>query len=241
MRDVPAPRSPIYRVGHAPDPFRPPDWAYARADGTFGNRFDDPRGRHGVPTSRRFRVLYVASQPAGAYGETVAQFRPSLKVLASLGIAHPPGSRRGRPVIPRDWRAARRLGVAVLRPALRFVDVEDPDTIQSLRSVLAPVAVALGLPDIDLSAITGPQRQLTQELALHVYSLSDASGRPLYGGLRYVSRHNREWECWAVFADRLSQRVVRVDPIAADDPGLYDAARILGLAIEDDRGGVIQP
>jgi hypothetical protein len=33
----------------------------------------------------------------------------------------------------------------------------------------------------------------------------------------------------------------RVDPITADDPGLYDAARILGLAIEDDRGGVIQP
>ena len=25
MRDVPAPRSPIYRVGHAPDPLRPPD------------------------------------------------------------------------------------------------------------------------------------------------------------------------------------------------------------------------
>ena len=56
-----------------------------------------------------------------------------------------------------------------------------------------------------------------------------------------VSGRAREWECWAVFADRLLQRVVRVDPIAADDPGLYDAARILGLAIEDDRGGIIQP
>jgi len=38
-----------------------------------------------------------------------------------------------------------------------------------------------------------------------------------------------------VFVDRLSHRVVHVDPIAATDPGLYDAARILGLTIEDNR------
>jgi hypothetical protein len=49
------------------------------------------------------------------------------------------------------------------------------------------------------------------------------------------------WECWAVFTDRIAQRVLRVEPIAADDPGLYDAARILGLAVEDDRGGIFTP
>jgi hypothetical protein len=71
--------------------------------------------------------------------------------------------------------------------------------------------------------------------------LSGADGRLLYDGIRYVSRHNREGECWAVFAVRLSQHVVRVDPIAADDPGLDDTVRLLALAIEDDRSGVIQP
>src|SRR5438445_11847853 len=121
MRDVPAPRSPIYRVGHAPDPLSPPDWAYARADGTFGNRFDDPRGRRGVPTSQRIRVLYLASGPAGAYGESVAQFRPGLKMLANLGTPHPPGSRQGRPLVPRDWRTARRLAGPVLHPPPRCV------------------------------------------------------------------------------------------------------------------------
>jgi hypothetical protein len=31
----------------------------------------------------------LASQPAGAYAETVAQFPPSLKVLTTPGIADP--------------------------------------------------------------------------------------------------------------------------------------------------------
>jgi len=51
-----------------------------------------------------------------------------------------------------------------------------------------------------------------------------------------VSRHHHGWECWAVFADRIAQRVPRVQSIMADDPGLYDAARILGLAIEVEDG-----
>jgi hypothetical protein len=37
--------------------------------------------------------------------------------------------------------------------------------------------------------------------------------------------------------DRLVHRVVRVDPIPATTPGLFDAARILKLRIEEDGGG----
>jgi hypothetical protein len=36
------PPQPIYRIGRRPDAWRPPDWSRASADGTFGNRFDDP-------------------------------------------------------------------------------------------------------------------------------------------------------------------------------------------------------
>ena len=241
LRAAPAPRAAVYRVGHFPHPLNPPDWGYAKPDGTFSNRFDDPRGARDVPTSRRFRVLYFASQPAGAYGETIAQFRPSLKLLASLSVGPSSVGGTNVPVIPKDWRAARRMGATVLAPSLLFADVEDPETVRALRPALAPTAMALGLPDVDLSAVTGPQRQLTQELALHVYAQADPSGAPLYAGLRYVSRHHHGWECWAVFVERIVQRVLRVDPIAADDPGLYDAARILGLAIEDDRRRIITP
>jgi len=40
---------------------------------------------------------------------------------------------------------------------------------------------------------------------------------------------------------RLWASGIRVDPIAAAAPGLYDMARILGLAIKNDKGGVSLP
>lgn len=232
------PRSPLYRVGRLPDPFAPPDWRYARPDGTFGGRFDDPRGRRGVSLRDGYRVLYFASQPAGAYGETIAQFRPSLKTLTQHAGSAPLTS---PPSVPRDWRVARRLGAAVLSVTLHLADLDAAETMQALRPALAPVAVRLHLPDIDLSVASGPQRELTQEAGLHIYSRKDPNGQPLYAGIRYISRLHRGWECWALFEDRVAHHTLRVDPIAADDPNLYEAARILGLAIEDDRGGLFVP
>ncbi|MGC2371774.1 MAG: hypothetical protein WA474_22080 [Candidatus Sulfotelmatobacter sp.] len=38
----------IYRLGRKPDPWAPPDWAFAGPDGTFGNRFDDPDATYRV-------------------------------------------------------------------------------------------------------------------------------------------------------------------------------------------------
>ena len=36
------PPRPLFRVGRDDDAWAVPDWAYAKEDGTFGNRFDDP-------------------------------------------------------------------------------------------------------------------------------------------------------------------------------------------------------
>lgn len=232
------PRSPLYRVARPPDPFAPPDWRFARPDGTFGGRYDDPRGRRGVPPRDRYRVLYFASHPSGAYGESVAQFRSSVKILDRFAGRTPFG---GPPFIPHDWRVGRRLGAAILFVTLPLADLDDAETVQALRPALAPLAVRQRLPAIDLSAVIGPQRELTQEAAFHIYSQRDAEGQPRYAGIHGVSRLKHEWECWAVFADRARHRPLRIDPIAADDPHLYDAARILGLAIEDDRGALIVP
>ena len=44
------PSGPLFRVGRDRDAWAIPDWAYAKEDGTFGNRFDDPM--------RVYRVLY---------------------------------------------------------------------------------------------------------------------------------------------------------------------------------------
>jgi len=105
---------------------------------------------------------------------------------------------------------------------------------------LAPLADALGLSDIDISVVTGSHRRLTQALAAMVYEEGRPTS-PTYGGLRYVSRLNRAWECWALFIDRSVVLPQRVIPIAADDPSLHDAARILQLAIEADTGAIVSP
>jgi len=60
----------ILRIGRRPDQQRPPDWSLAGADGTFGNRFDDPDGT--------YRVLYASSQRFGGFLETLACFRLDL-------------------------------------------------------------------------------------------------------------------------------------------------------------------
>jgi len=120
---------------------------------------------------------------------------------------------------------------------LAIADIFAVETIQRLREGLAPMAVSLGLPDVDVSALTGPERVLTQEIARYIYEQADHAGQPLYSGIRYLSHYNTGWECWALFVDRLSHKVVRVDSILATDPGLFDAARILKLRIEEDRGG----
>ena len=55
-----------------------------------------------------------------------------------------------------------------LDPALRFVDIAAVDTMQHLRVALAPLLERLGVADIDLSSVTGPQRRLTQEIARYI-------------------------------------------------------------------------
>lgn len=236
----PAPRTPVYRIGYPPDPFAPTPWLYARPDGSFGSRFDDAAARRGVPRDQQFRVLYLASQSAGAFAEALAGLRPHPALLTHAGITAPQ-SRLARPVVSAQWRAARRIGATLLHPRLPFADIVAPETVQALREALSSVAVALGLNDIDLSSLSGPQRLFTQEVARFIYDVHDDAGTPCYAGIRYLSRLNLGWECWAVFSDRLLHQVIQVETIAADNPGLFDAARILKLSIEDDRGGLIAP
>ncbi len=227
-----------YRVGYGPDPFTPPDWRFAKPDGTFGGRYDDPRGRTGTLPRERYRALYYAAHPSGAYGETIAQFRPSLQTIAALGSSYLAGRHAA---VPRDWRLTRRLGTALLAWSLPLADFEDAATIQALRAELAPIAARLGLGNVDFSAVSGPQREFTQHASLYVYSQVDASGGPRYAGIRYASRLNHAWECWALFEGRFRCDTLRVDTIASDDLRLHAAAAILGLAIEDDQGMLVVP
>ncbi|HEY8284633.1 MAG TPA: hypothetical protein VIJ28_09630, partial [Chloroflexota bacterium] len=154
------------------------------------------------------------------------RFRPDLTVLAAIGSAGPaPGT------VPGGWRVVRRLGASILSPRMLFVDIGDARTLRVLRPALAPIAVELDVPDIDLGAVIGPARLLTQEASRFIHEQHDRTGLPRYAGIRYTSRLDRAWECWAVFDDRLHHQVTRVDAIGARDPGMREAARLLGLRV----------
>jgi len=185
-------------------------------DGTFGNRFDDPRAASGVPPAERFRAVYCATSRVAAIGETVAGLRPSLHLLAQIadavddeepaaasfaGLLDPTDNDRG--VIPADWRLHRHLGSTRVDPSLQFVDIKAAATLQHLRRAMAPVAAILGLTDVDLSAVTSPYRRLTQTCARYVYDQRDAEERPSFAGIRYPSRLDPAWQCIEVFDGHL--------------------------------------
>lgn len=238
----------VYRLSRGPaEPFDPPEWERAQEDGTFGNRFDDPSAKDGTRPEERFRVIYCATQRGATFGETVARFRPDLDLLASLdvisdeesvaealaGAVDPKDPRRG--LILADWRLKRRIGHTVLDPSLGFVDIASAETMQYLRNALAPLADQLGLSDVDLGSVTGSNRSFTQECARYLHDQTDDVGNPVYAGIRYPSRLKSDWECWAVFDDRIrhaSGHPGFPTTFHADDEDLMEVARLFNLTIE---------
>jgi hypothetical protein len=245
---IPSPDCDIYRLARGRDPFVPPNWDYAKGDGTFGNRFDDPTASKGKPPERRFRAIYCATQRVAPFGETLARFRVSLSLLVALdgidddepieealaGAIDPEDRSRG--LVSADWRLKRRISHTMLDDGLSFVDIGDHDSMQYLRSELAPLAITYTIGDIDLSALTGQQRPFTQYCARHIYDLTDGLGDSRFAGIRYVSRLDAKWECWAIFDDRFKHTPGFPDNIAPDDPDLLAIAKSFRLTIEVIRG-----
>lgn len=239
----------VFRVARrGGDPFAPPPWEWASPDGTFGNRFDDPSAERGLTIQERFRVVYCATTAAGAFGESVARFRPSITLLAQLRTIQDQASSVRQPlgvsatesldigVVPAAWRTRRVLAQTRLEPTSRFVDLAAPRTHQALRRALSPSVAAFGLHDLDLSAVLGPHRRLTQQCARLIYELCDEDGSPLFAGLRYLSRLSPDWECWAIFADRMRRSATSSVAIAPAHPDMLAACQTFGLRVEADAG-----
>lgn len=248
LATVSPPSGGVYRLTRGPaEPFAVPDWDRTAPDGTFGNRFDDPSADEGRPPEERFRVTYCATQRAATFGETVARFRVSLKLLSELGTldddepveeslrgaVDPEDFRHG--LLPAEWRMRRRIGHTLLDPSLLFVDIANAETMQHLRAALASLADELKISDVDLSSLTSQQRRFTQGIARYIHEQAEDSGHPRFAGIRYPSRLNPEWECWAVFDDRIRHMPGWPSLPAsffADDPDLKSVARLFGLTIE---------
>jgi hypothetical protein len=216
------PDGPVYRVGRRPDAWAWPPWAYAAPDGTFGNRWDDPDGS--------YRVLYACSQRVGAFIETLARFRPDLKVVAALADIDGPDDGPTAGIVPRSWLASRLVGEG--RLAGRYADVGAAGSLAMLRIILAGRALHYGLQDIDAAAIRlSAPRGFTQEISRLVY----ASTSPSFAGIRYLSRLGDGLVNWAIFesAQDVDAPVTSMsaDDVSAADPDLVQALEVLGLRL----------
>lgn len=211
------PSGPLFRVGRDDDAWAVPDWAYAKEDGTFGNRFDDPMGV--------YRVLYASSQRLGCFIETLARFRVDVSFVADLALMeNGEDDFTAFGTVRRAWLKGRCIGTANVEG--EFADIYALGWVSHLRTALAGVAVKLGMKDFDLSSLEPAEpRLLTQQAGRIAFKLG-------FTGVFYHSRYGHSIENWALFepfriANRKSKRVNE------KDPDLVEALRRLGLILSD--------
>jgi len=202
-----------------PDPPRADDLDYPRA----GNRFDSP--------TENFGVCYFATDLKACFGETLSRFRPNPALAAA---AEEDGFMQVGEV-PADWRNQRIAVQATFEPTeslaqVRFLDVEALSTRTHLERELAPLLAYYGYTELDVPTVRGGDRRITRWIGKWAFEHRDANDRPLFAGIRYLSRLNTEWECWAVFHDveikELSRR-----PIEREDPALAAIARSFKIRV----------
>lgn len=197
--------------------------AEREASAAGANRFD--------PLTLPYRVLYFGSDLETCFGETLARFRPSLKLLSLVEEEWRARNFMAVGTIAADW-CQRRSAVHIRLPAtLRFLDAESAVTHQFLRQELALGLSAMGVDDLDVGAVRGPDRRVTQLISEWAYQAQEHD-RPRYGGIRYESRIRSGWECWALFDDEdLELEVVETKPVTPDMPELRAVANLFGLRV----------
>lgn len=225
-KTVIAPLDGLWRVGRGDDPLRHSRPASEDlASPTGGNRFDAATGTFGV--------LYFGTTLDGCFGETLARFRPAPHLLALLGEEwrrNPDFMEVG--AVPADWRF-RRTAVRVEAAAdSQFLDVDAVETHSFLKEKLAVGLSALGVTELDTSVIRSGDRRVTRLISAwaHEQRVDGDPATPAYAGIRYVSRLNSEWECWALF-DHEPLHQVEARAISALMPELVEVADLFGLRV----------
>lgn len=177
-----------------------------------------------------FATGYFATEPEAAFAEVLAPLRARPDQLALL----PDDDSMGDSHIDADWRDQRLLAhVELVTPTDRplvFADVQHESTIAALNTILAPLVARLNRSSLTLSDIHGENRVLTSWAAQAIHDLDDSRGKPLFDGIRYISKYGSSFECWAVF-DHVELERVSVASIRRDDPALKKIAELYGLTV----------
>lgn len=188
-----------------------------------GNRFDSP--------TEDFSTCYFGSAPLVCYGETLSRFRPNPQLAEAADEA----GFMGIGQVTADWRHQRVLlqaGVepSQARPNLMFLDVEARDTREHLRKALGPILAFYKIDDLDVATVRGADRRITRWIAKWAYEAWDDNGERRFAGLRYLSRLDSDWECWAVFDETKTVELER-RTITQQDEDLQAVARSFGLTV----------
>jgi hypothetical protein len=189
---------------------------------SWQGRFDDPRTT--LPTTARFRTLYLARRRRTAVLETLQDLRPSTKDQADFQSLF--GATAPTPILPRRWRADRRVGRARLDEGeRRIVDLEDLEVRRALEERHAALLAAYGMRNLDISQLRSSQRIVTQTIALDLHGQGCA-------GIAYKSNLDGQG-CVAIFEGRVEvHRYGAAQAIPADDDDLTAVCGAWGITIE---------
>jgi len=230
---VAAPQEGVWRVGREPDLLCASVSSKSSELGqpNTGNRFDSPTGAYGV--------RYFATDLDGCYGETLARFRADKKLAKVVGGEWSELGFMNVGDIPADWRQ-RRGAVRVRFPAdganasftagVRFLDIESVNTREALLPDFEPLLKYYGYSDLDVPVVRGHDRRITRYISQWTYEQRDEDERPMYAGIRYLSRLNSDWECWAVF-DHVAIEELTRHAILPQDEALTRIAKLYGLTV----------
>jgi hypothetical protein len=227
---------PTWRVGRLPEVWSLPSWQLRGADGTLGQRWDDPKGL--------FRVSYSSSKRIGPLLELLAKLRADDQLVhadvdagAIDALAEAAGDlvhsvRPGYLHAP-SWAMVRGIGRAQLDG--RFTDIGHHASLSTLHNELPELRRRFHLRELDLAAVESDVRPLTQTIAGFVFGCTwRPPGSPIhvrqFDGIRYESRLGSNVNNWAAF-EPVALRDIEERPLTPDDPDLERAARIYRLTL----------
>lgn len=195
----------LYRVGRDTKPI---GYSYITPeidrDDTLGYRFDVLGAG----------VMYAATQPVGAYTESVQKFRLTAATHAAVRKTQQGHMVSGN--LPADWRDHRRIIGFAVPGGLPFLDVEAPETHTALTRVLGPDLDALGVAVLDVPTVRSERRLVTRLIATWAYLEELVDHSPRYSGIRFVSKLG-DHECWALFegtpVDSVQPKIIPIDDL----------------------------
>lgn len=222
----------VWRIGYGPEPWNWVDWAHA-INGRFNGRWDAP--------DSAYRTIYAGSTLFACLVEVLARFRLDplfQKDMVAIEVDEADDALYATVpigILDEAWLAVRSASRATLSGT--YCDVANSATIAALRPTFAALALALGLPDFDSSALQNSEpRELTQRVGNAIYEMSDDAKAPAFDGVRFLSRHGNDLELWSIFerstdgAHSAQLSDILVGELRPDHPDVEAAMRLHGLA-----------